>query len=882
MHLRRLIPLTFVIIAASALQTSSLAAKLQPEGDKAKKKSDHKANRGPENVELIFKLPPPPVLTPQEALKAIKLQEGFHIECVASEPMIEAPVAMSWDDQGRLYVCEMRGYMQDANAKGEDQPVCRVSRLESTKGDGVMDKATVFVDKLLMPRSVTAFGDGVIVAEPPNLIWYHDTKGTGVADKSEIIATDFGTQGGQPEHMANSLTYCMDNYLWGAGYGHRLRWVKGKFISEPTQSGGQWGLTQDDWGRRYFNFNSDFLRTDLLPPSVYARNPNLADKLALNWHVMKDKNCFSPVPTPGVNRGYNPGQLREKGELASCTATCGPVIYRGDLFPKEYQGNAFIPEPAGNLIKRVILSETGGVVTGKNAYENTEFLYSTDERFRPVNCYNGPDGALYIVDMARGIIQHKYFLTHYLIANIESRKLETPVNLGRIWRVVPDKVEPKTVKLPAATKDIVGFLDHANGHVRDTAQRVLVERGDASVIDDVKKIVTGGKTPQGRAQALWTLEGLNALPLAPETVTAALHDPDDKVRAAAVRLSTVVQVPEMFKMTEDKSAEVRVHLALQLSSQSSAEAQSAVLKLLKTGGSPLLNDAIASGGRGHELEYLEQLLKEPPGKDDQLAKSGLLKMLAGCVMSERRSARVAELLKLTAAQVPDSPRQMALVNGIVGIPSERKSKVQPRKRLYFESQPEALNILQTTARGLSELHVTVSSGDNKTLMELIDDAIAWPGKPGVPPPPVIVPLTADQQKLYDNGKLIYGGLCAACHQPTGTGMEGLAPPLVDSDWVLGPADRPVKIVLHGLGGPVEVGGRTWSLEMPPLPTFTDEQIAGVLTYIRREWEHNGSPVAPADVAKIREANKTRTHSWTAEELGLPKKASSSAKRKKQR
>jgi mono/diheme cytochrome c family protein len=327
----------------------------------------------------------------------------------------------------------------------------------------------------------------------------------------------------------------------------------------------------------------------------------------------------------------------------------------------------------------------------------------------------------------------------------------------------------------------------------------------------------------------------------------------------------------MLKMTDDPVAEVRVELALQLSAQSSPEAQKAVLALLKRGGSPLLVDAIASGGRGHELEYLAELLKDPAGKDDQLVKSGLLKVLAGCVMSERRSARVAELLKLAAAQPPDSPRQTALVNGIVGIPSDGKSKVQPRKLLYVEAEPEALKTLQTKARSLSKTQVTISTGEKKSLFSLIDGAIAWPGKPGAPPPPVVVPLTADQQRLYDSGKLLYAGLCGACHQPTGTGLEGLAPPLVDSDWVLGPAERPIKIVLHGLGGPVNVAGRTWRLEMPPQQVLNDEQIAGVLTYIRREWEHNASPVPVAEVAKIREANKTRTHSWSADELSPPKK-----------
>jgi mono/diheme cytochrome c family protein/glucose/arabinose dehydrogenase len=849
-----------------------------------KKPKDRTDNRGPEQAVLKFKLPPPPVLSPEKSLKAMKVQPGFRVECVASEPLIETPIAMSWDTKGRLFVVEMRDYMNDVNGGGEDQPTGRVKRLEDTDGDGVMDKATVFADKLLMPRSVTAFRDGAIIAEPPNLIFYHDTNDDGVADTHEVIADNFGTRGGQPEHMANSLTYCQDNWLWGAGYGQRLRWRDGKFISESTRSGGQWGLTQDDWGRRYFNYNSDFLRTDLLPPSVYARNPNFTGGMALNWQVMKDQHCWNPAPTPGVNRGYeegkarpdgtvSDGQLRADGTLATCTATCGPVIYRGGLFGQDFQGNAFIPEPSGNLVKRMILSEDGGVVTARNAYEKAEFLTSPDERFRPVNAYNGPDGALYLVDMARGIIQHKFFLTHYLVANIEDRKLEQPLHLGRIWRVVPDKGpgdggdrrKPEAVKLPAGSVALAAFLDHPNGLIRDLAQQALVERNDPVSIEPVQKLAASAKTPQGRTQALWTLEGLGAAALTPDILTAALKDPDAKVRALAVRLSGLAQAADLMGMTAEPSAEVRVQLALQLGGLSFPGARESALKLLAAGGSPLLNDALVCGSRAHELELLELILSGDPGVAAVAAKSGLLRTLAGCIMTERRSARVAKLLDITAAQPAESPVLVALVQGIAGI-ADGNAKSKPRKLLYLDSQPAALAKLESAAGAQLKKTVTTASGDKLTLLELAAGSIAWPGKPGVPAPPVVTPLTAPQQELFDKGKVIYSTLCAACHQPGGTGMEGLAPPLLDSDWVLGPAERPIKIVLHGVGGPINVGGRTWTLEMPPLPTLSDTDIAGVLTYLRREWEHNASPVDPAEVAKIRADHSTRTKSWTADEL----------------
>ncbi|RYD35910.1 MAG: c-type cytochrome [Verrucomicrobiaceae bacterium] len=865
----RRIPAALTVPVLAILTAGAWAQEKKPSADRT-------ANRGPDKVELKFKLPPPPVLSPAESLKAIRLQPGFRMECVASEPLIDSPIAMSWDTKGRLFVVEMRDYMNDVNGGGEDQPTGRVKRLEDADGDGMMDKATVFADRLLMPRSVTAFRDGAIIAEPPNLIFFHDADDDGVAESREVIAGDFGTKGGQPEHMANSLTYCQDNWLWAAGHGRRLRWRDGAFMSESTRGGGQWGLTQDDWGRRYFNYNSDFLRMDLLPPSAFARNPNLPGGAALNWQVMKDQHCWNPVPTPGVNRGYeegtvrpdgtkSEGQLREDGTLTTCTATCGPVIYRGGLFGPDFQGNAFIPEPSGNLVKRVILRESGGVVTAQNAYEKAEFLTSSDERFRPVNACNGPDGGLYLVDMARGVIQHKFFLTHYLVANIEARKLEQPVNLGRIWRIVPENSQPRAVKLPPGTAELAAFLDHPNGLIRDLAQQALVERADPAGAGAVQKMASDAGTPQGRAQALWTLEGLGSAALTPEVLAASLKDPDEKVRAAAVRLSGLAQTGDLMGMMEEPSAEVRVQLVLQLAGFNFPGAQEAALKLLSAGGSPLLNDAIACGSRGRELELIRLIVAGDSAWAESSAGRALLRTLAGCVMTERRGARVAELFKLAAAQPADGPAQIALVNGIAGVP-EGNAKPQPRKLLYLESRPEAVARLESSAGPKLKEVLTTSAGAKVSLLDLATGSIAWPGKAGVPAPPPVVPLTAPQKELFGKGQVIYSTLCAACHQPGGTGMEGLAPPLLDSEWVLGPVEHPVKMVLHGVGGPISVAGRTWTLEMPPLPTLSDMDIAAVLTYVRQEWEHNASPVDPAEVTAIRQANAGRTKSWTADEL----------------
>ena len=239
----------------------------------------------------------------------------------------------------------------------------------------------------------------------------------------------------------------------------------------------------------------------------------------------------------------------------------------------------------------------------------------------------------------------------------------------------------------------------------------------------------------------------------------------------------------------------------------------------------------------------------------------MLGALAQAVMNERRSARVKKFLTLVAAQPANSPAQIAMLEGAAG---KNAPKGAPKvKLLYLDSESTEIATLAKTVNAKA-----------KPLVAAVDARVAWPNKPGVPPPPVVVPLTADQQKLFEVGRTVYSTLCTACHQPTGTGMDGLAPALVDSDWVLGNPDLVPRIIIHGLNGPIKVEGKTWNLEMPPLgPALSDEQVAGVVTYIRREWEHNASPVSVDAVAKIRAQNKARTKAWSEAELkpAAPKK-----------
>jgi mono/diheme cytochrome c family protein/glucose/arabinose dehydrogenase len=818
----------------------------------------HQKNAGPGKVELKFKLPPPAPLSPEAEMKTFKVEKGFHIELVASEPMIESPVAMSFDDQGRLYVVEMRGYMHDLEGGGEKETTGRVSLLEDTDGDGRMDKTTPFLDNLVMPRAVLAVNGGALIAVPPNLYFCKDTNGDGKADVKDIVATDFGTLGGQPEHMANTPVWAMDNAIWSAGYSTRFKLRGGVWQKDTGLGRGQWGLCQDDFGRLFFNYNSDMLRADLLPTEAFTRNPLLRNASSINAKVAADQTLYPSHPTPGVNRGYDPKTLRADGTLPKPTGTCGALIYRGDAFPAAYRGNAFVPEPCANLVKRFSMSEKDGIVKATNTAKTTEFLTSTDERFRPVQAANGPDGALYLVDMYRGIIQHQSFLTHYLIANIKDRKLESPFNQGRIWRIVPDgKERPQPVK---ASKD-VKLLTHANGWVRDTAQRLLVESGDAATVPALKEMLSN-KSALARLHALWTLDGLASI--TPDLLRVALTDKDAQVRAAAVRISSRDFAPDLIALTTEKDALVQAHLAIKLTSFNLPDADTAVAKLLASNGkNTLVREGAMTGMRGREAAFAK-LLAAQLTKDNIAQIAPVLEALGAVLAQANKAAPFEDMLELAAAQPQGGAMQAAIIKGLASNGGDPKSKT-PAKLLWLDAEPASLKTLKSA----------MSDKSASKLFASVEARLAWPGKPGAPPPPKIVPLSEAQTALFEKGKTVYATLCAACHQPHGFGLDGLAPPLVDSEWVLGKPDILTRIVLNGLAGPVKVGGRSFNLAMPPLPQLTDEDIAGVLTYIRREWEHNASPVDTKAVTTLRDQNKGRMAMWTEEELkNLGKKPSS--------
>ena len=468
-----------------------------------------------------LEVPPAPILVAEEALKTLRVAPGFRLEIAAADPLVGDPVAMTFGPDGRIWVVEMRGFMPNADGQGEDAPLGTVTVLEDTDGDGRADKRTTFLDGLVMPRALALVGDGVLVAEPPHLWFARDTNGDGVADEKTEVFSAYGSTT-NPEHTANGLMWALDNWIYNANHSQRFRYLgQGKFIAESTPARGQWGLSQDDTGRLFHNSNSDPLRADLVPTAYLRRNPRLVNAAGTNVRLAPAKLPIWPARvTPGVNRGYR--TLSAEGKITAVTAACAPLVYRGALFPAEFFGNVFFAEPAGNLVKRLRLTETGGNVTAHNAYEGDEFLTSTDERFRPVNLAHGPDGALYLVDMYRGIIQHRIYLTSFLRQQIDARGLAEGIGMGRIYRIAPVTSGRSKAKFNLATEtsaQLVARLRAANSWWRDTAQRLLVERRDPAAAPLLRELARSGP-PLARLHALWTLDGSDQLDR--DTVLAAI------------------------------------------------------------------------------------------------------------------------------------------------------------------------------------------------------------------------------------------------------------------------------------------------------------------------------------------------------------------------
>jgi mono/diheme cytochrome c family protein/glucose/arabinose dehydrogenase len=719
-----------------------------------------------------------PFLSAEESLKKMKIEDGFEVKLVASEPLISTPVAFSFDNKGRMWVIEMNGYMPDTIGTGEDVPNGKIVILEDKNNDGVMDDRKVFLDSLVLPRALCLIENGVLIGEPTNL-WFYEIKNDKPVSKTLVDGSY--TEGGNVEHQPNGLLRAMDNWIYNAKSTKRYRKQGNKWLIEQTHFRGQWGISQDNYGRLYYNNNSQNLLSDFFSPGFGATNKNQRNVAGYNEKSVANNHVYPIRPTPGVNRAYMKGVVDDSLRLVDFTAACGPIVYRGDLFGKNYESNVFVAEPAGNLIKRNILNDNGYIVKGEQAYKEKEFLASTDERFRPVSLYNAPDGAIYIVDMYRGIIQHKTYLTPYLKGEIGKRDLTQPLSAGRIYKIVPKNSSAKALALATDATGLIKQLGHSNGWVRDYAQQKLIDGKMSQAIPALEAASKQTANTLLAIHALWTLEGLKALKT--EDVLALL-----KQTSWPIRMEALSVIPSLIsKDTYKQYASALNHMVTQ-------------------------NDTLAAPYVAFLASSIEPF--------DKVASRSLLFDLS-----------------------KKYPKNRYVTDAVI---SNLQDQEETFKTQLTASLPDTTLIIQKQlSRVIAQAANTRRNRDPQALL-----------------------------KEYPKGAALFNSICQTCHGADGNGVKSLGPPLNQSEWVTGNKGKLISIVLYGLTGPVTVNGHIYTTpevsgDMPGIgydKEMPSEDVAQLLSFIRKSWRNNGDKITTEEVAFTRQKLINRQKAFTVVEL----------------
>jgi putative membrane-bound dehydrogenase-like protein len=632
-------------------------------------------------------------VAPSEALATFRTLPGFHVEQVAAEPLVRSPVAIAFDERGRMYVCEMYDYPFDG--KG---PRGRIRLLEDSHDAGRFDKSTIFADDVPWPTGITCYDGGVFVCSAPDILYLKSTTGAGKADVRKVVFSGFGR--GNVQGLLNSLQWGLDNRIHGATSSNPARvrrpdqpetaalGLSGRdFSFDPRtldlraeSGGGQYGMTFDDWGRKFVCSNSDHLQTEMYEDRYLARNPFLAApsphvSIAADgpaaavyrispvepWRILRTKMRVS-----GEVHGLIEGGGTPAGYFTSAT---GVTIYRGDAWPAEYRGQVFVGEVAGNLVHRKVISADGIGLVGRRVDQGKEFLASTDIWFRPVSFANAPDGTLYIVDMCREVIEHPESLPDPILKQLD---LTSGRERGRIYRIVPDgfKQRPAPRLDAATTAQLVATLEHRNGWHRDTAARLLWLRRDKSAVAPLQKLVTESAMSEARVRALYSLAGLGRL--SPAVLLHAMSDADPHVREHAVRLSERLVGRDgsldaalrslLLAMTDDVDARVRYQMALSLGALQGDDRDAALAKLLaRDGGNPWMQVAVLSSLHEGAGRVLQRLAADENFRSQKTGRSTLQKLARQVGAAGRDEELAAVVSAIESLVKPDRPLASELV-----------------------------------------------------------------------------------------------------------------------------------------------------------------------------------------------------------------------------
>ena len=578
--------------------------------------------------------------SPQESLQSMQIHPDFRVELFASEPEVVDPVEMAFDARGRIFVAEMLDLPYDPEPGHE--PRSRIRLLEDTDGDGRPDRSRIFADRLQQVTSVLPWKGGLLVTAAPDIIYLEDTNGDGRADSREVLFSGFALV--DPEARITNLRFGVDNWIYASNNGRTgeitfsrrpgappvsvqgadFRFRLDRNLFEPSSGPAQFGIAMDDWGNRFITSNSTHVRHVVFPWRYLRRNPFLvAGKPALDISdhgrplvrifPLTQPQRWRRVRTRMRQQRYEDNRLdRVEHAGGYFSGAAGGTIYGGDLFPEAYRGNLFTGDVSANLVHRDLIRPDGvSYLAGRAPGESDrEFLASTDVWFRPCNFANGPDGALYMLDMYREFIETPESVPEFLKKDIDFYSGD---RMGRIYRIVPRSAPPPAampVRLSSqASERLLAHLAHPNIWWRLTAHRLLVERQDRSVVPRLATMAAGHASPRARLHALNVLEGLAALEAA--HLQSALEDSHPEVRVHAVRLSEAFPelAARLARMVGDSSLRVRFQLALSLGEFSGPGVVRALAGLARDhSGDPWFRMAVLSSEAGSSGAMLESLL----------------------------------------------------------------------------------------------------------------------------------------------------------------------------------------------------------------------------------------------------------------------------------
>lgn len=583
-----------------------------------------------------------------QVLQAFQIKDGFQLELVASEPLVMDPIALSFDENGRLFVVEMRDY-----SERRDEHLGRIRMLEDTDGDGRFDKATVFADNLAWPTAVLCYNGGVFVGSTPDILFLKDEDKDGHADTREVLFTGFGkgVERLNVQQLVNSFAWGLDNRVHGANGGN------GGSISSPTKpgqpalelrgrdfsfdprthelraesGGGQYGLTFDSEGRKFVCSNSSHIRAVMYDNRYSVRNPYLTmpapaldiaiDGPAAEVYRISPEEPWRVIRTKWRVAGLVPGPVEGGGRASGYfTSATGITVYTGDAWSAEYRDNAFIADCGSNLVhrKKVAVDGIGFKAERPQGEEKVEFLASRDLWFRPVQMANAPDGTLYVIDMYREVIEHPWSFPASIKKHLD---LNSGNDRGRIYRIVPKgfRQRPLPQLSQARPEELVKTLEHPNGWHRNTAARLLFERQDVRAIPLLREMARSSRSDLARFQALWCLQGLSALRAG--DVAAGLLDPAPSVRRHALRLLEGLSAAEQTQATPDDTLdrlvidpnpEVRYQLAFTLGSLAQTNQLPRLLKLFRSDGDNLwMRSAVLNTVNAQAAALFEAVTSDP-------------------------------------------------------------------------------------------------------------------------------------------------------------------------------------------------------------------------------------------------------------------------------